>query len=61
MQIKKGNHAILKFTLLEINLKKMQLLIPWYLGDYDIQTSKFYYFGVFFIMNFFIPKLTKIR
>jgi hypothetical protein len=26
---------------LEINLKKLQLLIPWNLGDYNIQTSKF--------------------
>jgi hypothetical protein len=51
----------LEVTLLEINLKKFQLLIPWDLGDYNIQTSKFYFFGVIFIMNFFTPKLMKIR
>jgi hypothetical protein len=47
--------------LLNINLKKLQLLIPWDLGDYNIQTSKFLFFGVFFSVNFFIPKLMKIR
>jgi hypothetical protein len=35
-----------------INLKKLQLLIPWDLGDYNIQISKFF-FWVFFTMNFF--------
>jgi hypothetical protein len=44
-----------------INLKKLQLLIPWELGDYNIQTSKFFYFWVFFSVNFFTPKLMKIR
>jgi hypothetical protein len=46
---------------LEINLKKLQLLIPWKLGDYNIQTSKFCFSGVFFTMNFFTPKLMKIK
>jgi hypothetical protein len=45
---------------LEINLKKLQLLIPWDLEDYNIQTLKSF-FWVFFIMNFFTPKLMKIR
>jgi hypothetical protein len=27
---------------MEINLKKLQFLIPWDLGDYNIQTSKFF-------------------
>jgi hypothetical protein len=35
--------------LLEINLKKFQLLIPWDLGDYNIQTSKFFFFGCFLL------------
>jgi hypothetical protein len=43
-----------------INLKKLQLLIPWELGDYNIQTSKFNFFWVFFCVNFFIPKLMKL-
>jgi hypothetical protein len=34
---------------LEINLKKLQLLIPWARGDYNIQTSKFFLFGVFLL------------
>jgi hypothetical protein len=46
--------------LLNINLQKLQLLIPWDLGDYNIQTSKFFS-GVFFSVNFFTPKLMKIR
>ena len=46
---------------MNINLQKLQLLIPWDLGDYDIQTSKFFFWGVLFIMNFFTPKLMKIR
>jgi hypothetical protein len=46
---------------LEINLKKLQLLIPWELGNHNIQTSKFYIFLGFFIVNFFTPKLLKIR
>jgi hypothetical protein len=45
---------------LEINLKKIQLLIPWDLGDYNIQISKLF-FWVFFTVNFFILKLMKIR
>jgi hypothetical protein len=44
-----------------VNLKKLQVLIPWELGDYNIQTSKFYFFWVFFSVNFFTPKLMKIR
>jgi hypothetical protein len=44
---------------LNINLQKWQLLIPWDLGDYNIQTSKFF-FWVFFSVNFFTPKLMKI-
>jgi hypothetical protein len=47
--------------MLEINLKKFQFLIPWDLGDYNIQTSKFFFFWMFFIVNFFTPKLMKIR
>jgi hypothetical protein len=46
---------------LNINLQKLQLLIPWDLGDYNIQTSKFLFFGVSFSVNFFTPKLLKIR
>jgi hypothetical protein len=46
---------------LNINLQKLQLLIPWDLGDYYIQTSKFFFFGVIFNVNFFTPKLMKIR
>jgi hypothetical protein len=46
---------------LEVNLEKLQLLIPWDLGDYNIQTSKFFFFGVIFTVNFFIPKLLNIR
>jgi hypothetical protein len=46
---------------LNINLQKLQLLIPWGLGDYNIKTSKFSFFGVFFSVNFFTPKLIKIR
>jgi hypothetical protein len=34
--------------LLEINLKKLQLLIPWNLRDYNIQTSKVF-FGCFLL------------
>jgi hypothetical protein len=33
---------------LNINLQKLQLLIPWDLGDYNIQTSKFFFLGVFY-------------
>jgi hypothetical protein len=32
----------------------LQLLIPWELGDYNIQTSKFYFFWVFFSVNFLL-------
>jgi hypothetical protein len=39
----------------------LELLIPWELGDYNIQASKFYFFWVFFTVNFFTPKLMKIR
>jgi hypothetical protein len=46
---------------LNINLQKLQLLIPWDLGDYNIQTSKFLFLGMFFSANFFTPKLMKIR
>jgi hypothetical protein len=46
--------------LLEINLKKLQLLILWNLTDYNIQTSKVYFLGVFFTMNFYTPKLMKL-
>jgi hypothetical protein len=46
--------------LLNINLQILQLLIPWDIGDNNIQKSKFF-FWVFFTVNFFIPKLMKIR
>jgi hypothetical protein len=46
---------------LNINLQKLQLPIPWDLGDYKIQTSSFFFWGVFFSVNFFTPKLMKIR
>jgi hypothetical protein len=39
----------------------LQLLIPWELRDYNFQTSKFYFFWMFFSVNFFTPKLMKIR
>jgi hypothetical protein len=47
--------------LLNINLQKLQLLIPWDLGNYNIQTPKFFLSGVFFSVNFFTPKLMKSR
>jgi hypothetical protein len=46
---------------LNINLQKLKLLIPWDLGDYNIQTSNFKKFWVLFTVNFFISKLMKIR
>jgi hypothetical protein len=46
--------------LVEINLKKFQLLIPWDLGDYNIQTSKFFFFWVLFTVKFCTSKLMKI-
>jgi hypothetical protein len=46
--------------LLNINLQKLQLLIPWDLGDYNIQTSKLFLLGVLCV-NFFSPNLMKIR
>jgi hypothetical protein len=46
---------------LGMNLKKLQPLIPWDLGDYDIQTSKFFFFGSFITMNSLTPKFMKIR
>jgi hypothetical protein len=46
---------------LNINLQKLQLLIPWDPRDYNIQTSKFFFFGMIFSVNFSTPKLTKIR
>jgi hypothetical protein len=42
-------------------LRKLHLLNPWKLRDYNIQTSKFYFSWVFFSVNFFTPKLMKIR
>jgi hypothetical protein len=47
--------------LLNTNLQKLQLLIPWDPGDYNIQTSKFSFSGVFFSVNLFTPKFMKIR
>jgi hypothetical protein len=44
---------------LNINLQKLQLLIPWDQGDYNIQTSKFHFFWVFFTVNFFTPKFNE--
>jgi hypothetical protein len=35
---------------LKINLRKLQLLIPWDLGDYNIQTSKFFSFFWVFLL-----------
>jgi hypothetical protein len=32
--------------LLDINLKKLQLFIPWDLEDHNIQISKFFFGGV---------------
>ena len=48
--------------LLEINPRNLQLLIPWDLGDYNSQTSKFLFLFIFsvFTMNFFPPKLMKL-
>jgi hypothetical protein len=46
---------------MNINLQKLQLPIPWDLGDYNIQTSKFFFSGMIFSVNFFTPKLMKIR
>jgi hypothetical protein len=45
---------------LNINLQKLQLFIPWDLGNNNIQTSKYFFLGVFSV-NFFTPKLMKIR
>jgi hypothetical protein len=50
-----------KVTLLDIKLKKLQLLIPWDLRDYNDQRSKYFFFGSFFIMKFFTSKFVKIR
>jgi hypothetical protein len=49
--------------LLNINLQKLQLFIPWDIGGYNIQSPnvKVFFFGVFFSVNFFTPKLMKIR
>jgi hypothetical protein len=44
-----------------MDLKKLQLFIPLELRDYNIQTSKLYFFWVFFSANFFTPKSMKIR
>jgi hypothetical protein len=46
---------------LNINLQKLQLLISCDQGDNNIQTSKFFFSEVFFSVNFFTPKLIKIR
>jgi hypothetical protein len=34
---------------LNINLQKLQLLIPWDLGDYNIQMSKLFFLGYFLV------------
>jgi hypothetical protein len=36
-------------TLLNINLQKLEFLIPCDLGDYNIQTSKFFFLGCFLV------------
>jgi hypothetical protein len=38
--------------LLEINLKKLQLLIPCDIGNYNIQTSNFIFIFCFFVCVF---------
>ena len=47
--------------ILDINLKKLQLFIPWGLQDYNNQRSKFFFFGSFFTVKFFTPKFMKIK
>jgi hypothetical protein len=44
-----------------MNIKKLQLPIPWDLGDYNIQTSKFFFFWVIVKVNFFTSKFMIIR
>jgi hypothetical protein len=39
----------LEVTLLGINLKKLWLLIPWDLGDYNIQTSILFFLVCFLV------------
>jgi hypothetical protein len=39
---------------MNINLQKLELLIPWDLEDYNIQMSKFFFGGVFFSVNFLL-------
>jgi hypothetical protein len=41
--------------------QKIQLLIPWDLGDYNIQHQSFIFFVIFSTVNFFTPKLMKIK
>jgi hypothetical protein len=38
-------------TLLNINLQKLEFLIPCDLGDYNIQTSKFFFLGCFLVCS----------
>jgi hypothetical protein len=60
MRIQGTNYRILKLPCWKSSSKNL-LLIPWDLGDYNIQTLKFFFFLVFFTVNFIIPKLLKIK
>jgi hypothetical protein len=46
-----SNCRILKLPCWNINLQKLQLLIPWDLGGYNIQTSKFFFLGCFLVLT----------
>jgi hypothetical protein len=46
---------------LNINLKMLQPLFPWDLQDYNIQTSKFFFFWFILKVKFFTPKFMKIK
>jgi hypothetical protein len=37
----------LEFSLLDINLKKLEPLIPWDLQEYNVQTPNFFFLGHF--------------
>jgi hypothetical protein len=61
MRIQGSNCSILKLPCCRSTFKKLLLLIPWELRGYNIQTSKFLFFKVFFTVNLFTSKLMKIR
>jgi hypothetical protein len=42
------------------NLKKLQPFVLWNPLGYNVQTTKFYCLGVFYIVNFFTPKFMNL-